>query len=66
MYPILRKNHSCLHCGKEKGDYCESCFQKLIAENADLQWKSKCLERDVEVLNTLLEIYKKGNSEEIK
>ena len=27
----------CLRCGSGKPGYCEDCFQKLIAENAELQ-----------------------------
>ena len=31
--------HTCLHCGKGKPEYCEDCYQKLIAENLRLQEK---------------------------
>ena len=33
----LKENLKCLHCGSEKASYCETCYQKLIAENLRLQ-----------------------------
>lgn len=27
----------CLHCGKNKANYCENCYQELITENMRLQ-----------------------------
>lgn len=49
MYPILRKNHSCLHCGKGTGDYCESCYQDLIAKNMKWQTDYLRLEREMTI-----------------
>lgn len=35
---IIKVNgKTCLHCGKNDADYCESCYQDLISENARLQ-----------------------------
>ena len=36
MYPNVRNKKDCLHCGNETADYCETCYQKLISENARL------------------------------
>lgn len=33
----INKNENCLACGINKPQYCEDCYQKLIAENARLQ-----------------------------
>lgn len=39
-----RKNKkTCLHCGENVPDYCEDCYQKLIAENMKLQLEIKRL-----------------------
>lgn len=27
----------CLHCGDDKAEYCEKCYQMLVAENLTLQ-----------------------------
>lgn len=34
----------CLRCGTNKGNYCEQCYQDLIAENMSLQFRIKELE----------------------
>lgn len=44
----------CLHCDKEEANYCETCYQALISENAKLQ-KLKC---SIAVVNKLEELIK--------
>ena len=34
---IEKEDNNCLHCGKNSKEYCESCYQELISENAKLQ-----------------------------
>lgn len=33
----------CLHCDKEEANYCETCYQALISENAKLQKENEIL-----------------------
>ena len=40
-YQELEQNKLCLHCGINKGDYCENCYQELIAENLKLKVELK-------------------------
>ena len=30
-------NSGCLHCGENKADYCEKCYQDLLSKNIKLQ-----------------------------
>lgn len=33
------ENHKCRHCDADESFYCEECYQKLIADNTELQHK---------------------------
>lgn len=52
---------NCLHCGVGKPYYCESCYQKLVAENLKLQkYKTKLCNME----NYLLNLEKTGDIQE--
>ena len=38
----------CLHCGKGIPNYCEKCYQDLVAENLRLQTELKKLKQEYE------------------
>ena len=45
----------CLHCDKEEANYCETCYQALISENAKLQKENEILKCSIAVANKLEE-----------
>ena len=56
----------CLHCDKEEANYCETCYQALISENAKLQKeiniKSKKENVDNEYEKMIIDIPKKAKA----
>lgn len=50
----------CLHCDKEEANYCETCYQDLISENAKLQKENEILKCSIAVANKLEERIKEN------
>lgn len=50
----------CLHCDKEEANYCETCYQALISENAKLQKENEILKCSIAVANKLEERIKEN------
>lgn len=40
----------CLHCGDGIPNYCEKCYQKLVAENLELQIENEELLKELKYL----------------
>ena len=40
----------CIHCGRNKADFCHSCFEELMNQNIDLQVKLHGTPEDIKAL----------------
>ena len=46
----------CLHCGEGKPNYCEKCYQELIAENIKLRTQLDKLCTEMALLSVIKEV----------
>lgn len=55
MFQINNKNESCVKCGMEPAKYCETCHQRVISQNARLQFENGENEHKLKVTWKLIE-----------
>ena len=47
---VKKSDNTCIHCGNNLKEYCEKCYQELVAENAKLQLEVDNKERTLKRL----------------
>jgi hypothetical protein len=52
----LINESNCLHCGEGKPNYCEKCYQELVAENIKLRTQLDKLCTDMALLSVIKEV----------